>query len=279
MQQFYLRNESITKVCVACNLLKYSKDFYSNKRNCDGLASECKECLRKRSSEYINSTEGKTNRSNYYHNVIKNNTNKYLFLTTRANAKTKNLEHSISEFDIVIPECCPIFKIPLKLSDSGYQTDNSPSIDRINNTIGYVKSNIVVVSWKANNIKSFASLEEMKMILENWNILSNKDVDNKEKEAKLYYKAKERAKSKGLLFDLEKSDIKIPFKCPILGTNICLNNTNQKDDSPTVDRINNNLGYIKGNIRIISWRANNLKGQASFSDYKSVFDFYNNLIQ
>lgn len=47
----------------------------------------------------------------------------------------------------------------------GHPTDNSPSIDRIDNLKGYTKENIKIISHRANAIKRDASVEEVEKIL------------------------------------------------------------------------------------------------------------------
>jgi hypothetical protein len=56
----------------------------------------------------------------------------------------------------------------------------------------------------------------------------------------------------------------IPTHCPVF-TWIALEyrvGEGRRDNSPSLDRIDNTKGYVKGNVRVISWRANNLKGNA-----------------
>lgn len=43
--------------------------------------------------------------------------------------------------------------------------DGSPSLDRVDNTRGYVPGNVLVISWKANQIKSNATLAELESIV------------------------------------------------------------------------------------------------------------------
>uniref|UniRef100_A0AB74UMJ1 Uncharacterized protein n=1 Tax=Caulobacter phage BL57 TaxID=3348355 RepID=A0AB74UMJ1_9VIRU len=43
--------------------------------------------------------------------------------------------------------------------------DHSPSLDRIDNALGYVPGNVVVVSWKANRLKNSGSLQDLKALL------------------------------------------------------------------------------------------------------------------
>ncbi len=83
--------------------------------------------------------------------------------------------------------------------------------------------------------------------------------------------AKSRARKKSLSFDLEVGDIKIPEVCPVLGIFL------EKDvggipgpASPSIDRINPALGYVEGNVRVISWRANNLRRDATAEELKLV---------
>jgi repressor of nif and glnA expression len=47
----------------------------------------------------------------------------------------------------------------------GYQTHNSPTLDRICNGRGYVKGNVRVISWRANSLKRDANIEEIRSIL------------------------------------------------------------------------------------------------------------------
>lgn len=73
--------------------------------------------------------------------------------------------------------------------------------------------------------------------------------------------AKRRAQDNGLEFNIDITDIKIPLFCPIFKW-IRLEKTRGRagPSSPSLDRINNDKGYIKGNVRVISWRANESKG-------------------
>jgi hypothetical protein len=80
--------------------------------------------------------------------------------------------------------------------------------------------------------------------------------------------AKRRAKDKGLDFNIDKTDIDIPIICPILGIPIVKvytkgKNTGPTSNSPSLDRIDNSKGYVKGNVRVISHKANTMKHNAS----------------
>jgi hypothetical protein len=95
--------------------------------------------------------------------------------------------------------------------------------------------------------------------------------------------AKTRARKNGLDFNLTIEDIIIPLYCPIFGTKIILKkDTNQRGqtqrnyDGPSIDRIEGNRGYVKGNIVICSWRANLFKGQMTFAQIKAWYKFLKN---
>lgn len=90
---------------------------------------------------------------------------KYHWKASRLRAKKLGLEFSIEVSDIVIPKVCPVYQIPL-FSNGGPRTDNSPSVDRIDNTKGYVKGNVWVISWKANDAKGRFSLAELKTLVQ-----------------------------------------------------------------------------------------------------------------
>lgn len=90
----------------------------------------------------------------------------------------------------------------------------------------------------------------------------------------LFSAAKERAKKYKREFNLEQSDIVIPDLCPVLGIELVKNRRGLKDNSPSVDRINNDLGYVKGNIAVVSMKANRLKSDATVDELLKVAEFY-----
>lgn len=80
-------------------------------------------------------------------------------------AKRLGLEFDLTHDDIIIPETCPVLGIPINPT-AERMSDNSPSVDRIDNTKGYIKGNVCVISMRANRLKSDSSIEEMALILE-----------------------------------------------------------------------------------------------------------------
>lgn len=90
--------------------------------------------------------------------------------------------------------------------------------------------------------------------------------DTKSKEYRLKDAARERAKAKGLKFNLETIDVVIPKRCPILGMKLRpnVNGKGQINSSPTLDR-RRTKHYVRGNIWVISSLANVMKNCATKS--------------
>lgn len=82
----------------------------------------------------------------------------------RARAKEQGIPFAITSKDIVIPECCPVLGIPLFFTP-GKLTDNTPTLDRIVPSLGYVKGNIAVLSCRANRLKQDATVEDVLKLL------------------------------------------------------------------------------------------------------------------
>ena len=80
--------------------------------------------------------------------------------------------------------------------------------------------------------------------------------------------AKYRAKRDGLPFDISVETLAWPTHCPVLGMELdyhCMHAGSRKiqPNSPTLDRKVNKLGYVQGNVFVISHRANRLKADAT----------------
>jgi hypothetical protein len=86
--------------------------------------------------------------------------------------------------------------------------------------------------------------------------------------------AKRRAKTLGVSFNLTEEDIVFPDMCPALGIPIILDKTSgprvRTDNTPSLDRIIPELGYTKGNVEIVSWRANRLKNDAKLYELEKL---------
>lgn len=72
----------------------------------------------------------------------------------------QRIPFKLTPADIDIPKVCPVFGMPLE-KGVGNTCDTSPTLDRIIPILGYVPGNVVVVSNKANRIKTNATPNEI----------------------------------------------------------------------------------------------------------------------
>lgn len=83
----------------------------------------------------------------------------------------------------------------------------------------------------------------------------------------LWTSAKHNANKANLPFNLEVDDILIPEFCPYLGIALTkIYGQGHLDTNASVDRIIPSLGYVKGNIQIVSRKANRMKNNASIPE-------------
>lgn len=86
--------------------------------------------------------------------------------------------------------------------------------------------------------------------------------------------AKQRAKDKGLMFDIHYEDIAIPNLCPILKIPLIPSiDGTHSDNSPSLDRKIPYLGYTKGNVKVISMKANRIKSDATSAELEAVLSY------
>ncbi len=91
-----------------------------------------------------------------------------MFVAAKSRAVKSGIPFTITEADITVPDKCPALGIPLVGSrgEGVGGRPNSPSLDRIVPSLGYVPGNIAVISFKANAIKRDASLKELRGVLQ-----------------------------------------------------------------------------------------------------------------
>ena len=90
---------------------------------------------------------------------------------------------------------------------------------------------------------------------------------------KMISAAKRRAKLLNLPFDITKNDLILPKKCSILGILLQVNSDRWEDNSPSIDRIIPELGYVRGNIQIISFWANRIKKNRVFNSVADMLSY------
>lgn len=117
-----------------------------------------------------------------------------------------------------------------------------------------------------DNNKSIINQKNLDSYKENPEIQTNRQVKsaNNNPERTLLKGAKYSALRRGLEFNLELEDIVIPDVCPYLGYSLkVIRGVGYRQEAPSVDRIDPTKGYVKGNIKIISKKANLMKNNAS----------------
>lgn len=141
------------KRCVGCE--EYVIKYYQQNREKE--IARAQKSNKKKSRKEINIYKKELNRRHPLNIILQQ---------AKHRAKSKNIPFNISADDIEIPEFCPIFGLELQINE-GHAKDNSISLDRIIPSLGYVKGNVVIISYKANTIKNNASIDELEKIL-NW---------------------------------------------------------------------------------------------------------------
>lgn len=161
--------------CNSCQEILTEKNCYQSNdkkyKNRRGFLHKCKSCQYEYSKKYMESDKAKELHRLSEAKRRLSNREKYLWTNAKRRAELKGLDFNIELSDIIIPETCPVFGTPM-IGSAGENKRGiynpkklySPSLDRIDSSKGYIKGNIIVISNRANALKSDATLEELKMI-------------------------------------------------------------------------------------------------------------------
>ena len=90
----------------------------------------------------------------------------------------------------------------------------------------------------------------------------------------LFNGSKQRAKRSGMEHTITYDDIHIPDACPVLGIPLHREDRDTWMNAPSLDRIENDKGYIPGNVIVVSRRANLLKKDATVDELIALARFY-----
>lgn len=125
--------------------------------------------------EQVLETKRASHKKHIVHNIWKR---------AQARALKYNYDFNIEESDI--PEICPLLEIPIFCGTKD-NCKNSPSLDRIDNTKGYIKGNVWVISKKANSMKNSATPEELDKFCKNiirysLNNVKQENIEHEDKE-------------------------------------------------------------------------------------------------
>lgn len=178
-----MKNEQV-KICPRCGR-ELSLDCYSKGTGKFGRRSICKECdraihntpecrerRRLRRIERRRTVEGLKEREKQVDLLrIMSNEDSYkksLVRSAKRRATVENIPFDIDYTDISLSEYCPLLGIKLNNHvGEGQAKFDSPTIDRLIPSLGYVKGNVWVISRRANMIKSDATLEELELLVNN----------------------------------------------------------------------------------------------------------------
>lgn len=77
----------------------------------------------------------------------------------------------------------------------------------------------------------------------------------------------------GRVFTVEFSDIYWDTKCPIFGFELDYYSATRKDNSPSLICKDVELGYVTGNVSIVSWRACRIIGDSTLQELSAVVNY------
>ena len=176
------QTHSSTKRCASCKVSKPQGEFYRcgpHKR----LHSWCKSCCSERnkasrdrnppSQDAVDRRRAKDRKRGQTTIYKERNAARMrgrpvevqMLDKAKQRAGKKGVAFNLTLEDIKIPKVCPVLGIVIRRNVGAGHCDSSPTLDRVEPTKGYVADNVWVISWRANRLKSDASLDELKLLV------------------------------------------------------------------------------------------------------------------
>lgn len=98
----------------------------------------------------------------------------YIIRNSKFTAKRRGIPFSITKDDFELPKRCPIlgFQLEYGVGNDGNSTKHA-TLDRIDNTKGYIPGNIMIISRLANAMKNQATFDQLQKFINNYSLLLN----------------------------------------------------------------------------------------------------------
>lgn len=136
-----------SKVCRGCDCSKPLHDYPPDKRSKDGKQARCRACINLWMKDHY--------RKDPVWSMLRR---------AKSRAAKEGFDFNLTEDDITpLPEVCPILGVRLRISEVA-QDPCAYSIDRVENSKGYIRGNVAVMSYKANRLKNDGTAEEHEAI-------------------------------------------------------------------------------------------------------------------
>lgn len=177
---YMLRDSDIYTKCQVCHKFKDRSLFPKSSNASIGIELTCKSCKKKakvasgipqiinrdRKGRYKSDPEFRQRLKNHSKLYREKYKERHMLSQARIRARNSNLPFNITVEDIVIPKTCPILGIELVINNKK-RLWNSASLDKVDNTLGYVKGNVRVISYMANHMKGKFTRQELEMFSKN----------------------------------------------------------------------------------------------------------------
>lgn len=166
------------KICTKCKKYQDLSCFRVRKNRKNALTSWCVACLRRKCKHnYLVNRKKRVKYLREYHEENKHtvakrkraqwadprNRRSIWLCALRRKSLNKGIKFNLTLEDIVIPEYCPVLGVLLNFDCT---SPNCATMDKIVPSKGYVKGNVIVVSKRANQIKSDATVAEIMKVAE-----------------------------------------------------------------------------------------------------------------
>jgi len=87
---------------------------------------------------------------------------------SRNRAQKKGIEFTITKADVAISDNCPCCGKVMAVKTGSFKPGpvaSSPSLDRMDSSLGYIPGNVAIICWRCNHLKNDGTLDELKTIV------------------------------------------------------------------------------------------------------------------